>query len=320
MTIAGSTNKEISNRFYNKGSAAWSGAGVIVLNENAVFTNSSSGVFDIQNDAPILVSQGDAYLINNGELRKTGGQTTIIQSRFTNEGLFLVQSGEIDFKTSYIQNAGETRMAGGILTNVGQSLQFFGGRLTGVGTVNSGVANGGAVEPGLGLGELDITGGFLQVVAGSVNIELGGAGIGQFDVLNIAGHADLGGNLNIILVNDFIPARTDTFAIMTYGSHQDQFAQTSAPILPGGWTMVPNYQPGGVILQVVPLSAQWVDFAYGGTELGTFDEPYGSMATAVAAVNPGDKLVIKTGVSNETPTISKAVTLESFGGSVVIGR
>jgi hypothetical protein len=63
----------------------------------------------------------------------------------------------------------------------------------------------------------------------------------------------------------------------------------------------------------------WVDFDYSGTETGTFDQPFNTLSEAVDAALVGDTIFIKHGSSLETITISKEVTLKSFGGSAVIG-
>jgi len=64
----------------------------------------------------------------------------------------------------------------------------------------------------------------------------------------------------------------------------------------------------------------WVDFNYVGTENGTFDQPYNTLAEAIAAANPGDTICIKPGSSPETITITKAVTLRACGGPVTVGK
>jgi hypothetical protein len=64
----------------------------------------------------------------------------------------------------------------------------------------------------------------------------------------------------------------------------------------------------------------WVDFAYGGTEHGLFTQPYNTLAEGISAVPSGGQLCIKAGSTNETATITKAMTIHSYGGVVVIGQ
>jgi hypothetical protein len=63
----------------------------------------------------------------------------------------------------------------------------------------------------------------------------------------------------------------------------------------------------------------WVDFNYPFPGLGTFDAPYQTLAAGVNAVAWGGALRIKAGSRNETATISKAMTIEAYGGPVKIG-
>ena len=63
----------------------------------------------------------------------------------------------------------------------------------------------------------------------------------------------------------------------------------------------------------------WVDFAYVGTENGTFDQPYNTLAEAVTAASSGETICIKPSSSDENITITKAMTLRASGGTAIIG-
>jgi hypothetical protein len=59
----------------------------------------------------------------------------------------------------------------------------------------------------------------------SLNIEIGGSpSSAQYDKLEIIGSATLDGNLNISLVNNFVPALGDTFKVLTYSSYTGNFS------------------------------------------------------------------------------------------------
>lgn len=64
----------------------------------------------------------------------------------------------------------------------------------------------------------------------------------------------------------------------------------------------------------------WVEFAHGGAEHGTFTLPYNTLAEGVTAVPTGGHIRIKAGASAVTPTITKAMTIHAYGGSVTIER
>jgi M6 family metalloprotease-like protein len=64
----------------------------------------------------------------------------------------------------------------------------------------------------------------------------------------------------------------------------------------------------------------WVDFAYSGTELGTFSKPFNTLAEAVTAARAGCSIYIKAGSSSERFRISKQLNIKSYGGAATIGR
>ena len=64
----------------------------------------------------------------------------------------------------------------------------------------------------------------------------------------------------------------------------------------------------------------WVDFAWAGVEVGTFDKPFDTLTEGVDAVSDGGTIHIRGGQSAETPIIEKAVRLEAFDGTAVIGK
>jgi M6 family metalloprotease-like protein len=66
-------------------------------------------------------------------------------------------------------------------------------------------------------------------------------------------------------------------------------------------------------------SETWVDFAYAGIELGTFDEPFNSVAEGVAGASRGGTVTIKAGSNPEIITITNRVQLRAYGGQVRLG-
>ena len=68
-------------------------------------------------------------------------------------------------------------------------------------------------------------------------------------------------------------------------------------------------------------AAVWVDFSYGGPiQNGQFATPYFSLAQAIAAVPSGGIILVKGGgYTLELPTITKAMTITTVGGSVNVG-
>jgi hypothetical protein len=67
-------------------------------------------------------------------------------------------------------------------------------------------------------------------------------------------------------------------------------------------------------------SVIWVDFTHTGTECGSLNQPYNSLAEGIAAAPSGGFLRIKPSQSAERPTISKRLTLEAPSGTATIGQ
>ncbi len=65
----------------------------------------------------------------------------------------------------------------------------------------------------------------------------------------------------------------------------------------------------------------WVDFNFGGLlELGSFNNPYDSLAEGVNAVADNGTVKIKAGLVNETATLTRRMRIEAVGGPVTIGQ
>jgi len=64
----------------------------------------------------------------------------------------------------------------------------------------------------------------------------------------------------------------------------------------------------------------WVNFAWGGFEIGSFFAPYNTLSEAVNAVPNGGTIAIRAGSTSATLTINKPVTIVSWKGAAVIGQ
>src|SRR5262249_51447751 len=114
------------------------------------------------------------------------------------------------------------------------TVSIQGGSLSGSGTVNGNVTNGGLVSPGGDgvVGILTINGNYTQTGAGSLNIDLDGTTQGTtYDWLKISGAASLDGTLTVSLLDSFSPQLNDSFKILTFGSRSGDFATENFPDL-----------------------------------------------------------------------------------------
>src|SRR5262249_37640108 len=147
--------------------------------------------------------------------------------------------GGTTFTTSgaYTQPTGLTSLQGGTLSADG-GVNLQGGVINGWGIIRGDVVNSGEIDlGGAGVtGILFIQGNYTQTGAGVLNLKIGGAGEGDYDQLQITGQAVLeeGAALDVSLVNDFIPAIDDSFAVVSFDTLEGQFTILNLPEFTGG--------------------------------------------------------------------------------------
>ncbi|HND52688.1 MAG TPA: hypothetical protein PLV92_09840, partial [Pirellulaceae bacterium] len=94
----------------------------------------------------------------------------------------------------------------------------------------------------------------------SLVVELGGTAPGHsatndsdgFDQINVSGHAQLAGSLQIALVNDFTPSPGDVFDVLNYGAADGRF-ETFAGLSYSGGVLLPLQTPSKLALIATPL-------------------------------------------------------------------
>jgi len=126
--------------------------------------------------------------------------------------------------------------------------------LAGTGAVHGNVTNNifGTVSPGDAPGTLTVNT-YTQGPNGTLLIEIAGPNTGQFSVLDVLGKANLGGVLEPVLQNGFIPTIGESFAFMAYSGLTGAFFGIQDPSFDNGlehWTV--SYQPTFAILTVEP--------------------------------------------------------------------
>jgi hypothetical protein len=138
--------------------------------------------------------------------------------------------------------------------------------LSGAGTLNANLANGGAVVPGASPGTLTIAGGnnYQQAATGTLLLELGGTSAGtQYSQLAVAGAASLAGGLKLCLINGFIPQPGDTFQVLTCAARVGTFSGISGP-QPAGTVWIPQYTGTNVTLTLASQVSLTVPSLAGG--------------------------------------------------------
>ncbi|MFG0253363.1 MAG: hypothetical protein ACF8NJ_10875 [Phycisphaerales bacterium JB038] len=182
-----------------------------VINEGTIRADS-----DV--DALIIDPPSDAIGFDNrGLLEATGtAGLTINAGPFTTSGLVTIDAvSALTRNGDIVQTEGSTTVDGTLSVSNGAFL-LQGGTLTGEGAITGNVDNtGGDIAPGGSVGTLSLTGDLAQSETGALVIELGGFYDGEYDVLEITGDADLGGYLELLPVNGFVPTVGDSFTILT---------------------------------------------------------------------------------------------------------
>ncbi len=167
------------------------------------------------------------------------------------------------------------------VVNAQPSVNLEGGTLTGSGVINGNVANSAAVSPGgvANAGTLSVTGSYTQTSGGSLNVAVGGLTAGsQYDQLNVAGTATLGGTLNASLINGFVPPSGQVFNVLTFASSSGAFSTFNSPQSNGTTVFVEVPTPTSVNLQTALTTTVTVT-----DPSGTYNgSPFTASATASA--------------------------------------
>jgi hypothetical protein len=229
----------------NDSTFTWSD-GTINFNQNRLFLtlpgsasilNSPNASFIIDGDTTNLISVADlagtgatSLFTNAGTVLKSGSSaraSTRIFVPFINSGVVEIQTGHLNFLTTYTQTAGETRLNGGTFLSA-NDVTISGGVLTGGGLIdlnNAGtdtlIVGRATLSPGTisnPYNTLTIEGNLRSSGNATLQFDIGGPS--QVDRLAILNAADFvsGDRINISLAPGYVPNIGDRFQILTFGS------------------------------------------------------------------------------------------------------
>jgi hypothetical protein len=206
-------------------------SGAISLDSTAGY-NSTLGV----TSGTLLNAAGGRLSVKPG-----AGGARILSLQLDNRGaLTLETSASLGKSGADHRNTGLLSVVAGTTTLVGHTfVNDPDGLIQGNGTLNvSGLTftNSGTIAPGLSPGLLSMTGTYNQSATGILKIEIGGPSAGtNYDRLAVAGTANLGGLLDLSLVNGFVPGSSDVFTVLTASRVNGFFANAPGTItFPGG--------------------------------------------------------------------------------------
>lgn len=131
------------------------------------------------------------------------------------------------------QSGGVTNLGGGTL--VAPNLNMQGGLLAGNGSITGNLFNGGVVAPGFSAGGISVSGDYTQGATGTLQMQIGGTKPGtDFAQLSVGDTAQLDGTLAVSLINGFVPAAGDSFALLPYIHHSGDFSNKTGLQFTGG--------------------------------------------------------------------------------------
>lgn len=163
------------------------------------------------------------------------------------------------FGITHIDLGGELSLVGAQTRLDAQQVNITQGTLRGDGTVivGSGPITGvvrniaGRIEPGNGVGSLEIAGDFANLSGATLAIELAGTAPEDFDLLDIGRLAFLDGTLEVSLLAGYTPSVGDMFTILnTADGVTGEFAHL---VTPGGFQWGVDYLANSVVLKVLGL-------------------------------------------------------------------
>ena len=170
---------------------------------------------------------------NSGSLAFSGGFNDVLGD-ITNlpGGLITVSGAATVIFNEDVANGGTiTVSASGALA----STAVFFGELSGNGIAGSGtVFIEGDMRPGFSPGTMRFGGDVSYGPLARLHLEIGGAGEGQYDRLDVAGSATLGGILVIELIDGYVPQAGSTFHLLESGGNTGAFTSVVLPVLPEG--------------------------------------------------------------------------------------
>lgn len=139
----------------------------------------------------------------SGNVTKTGLGTVLLTGNADHSGGTIVSAGTLLVNGSH---------ASAVTVSTGATLGGN-GTISGLATLNSSAT----LSPGNSLGNLNFNGGLVLQAGSSVNMEINGATVGQFDTINVtSGSLAYGGTLNLVF--GYTPTVNSTYTLFTGAS------------------------------------------------------------------------------------------------------
>jgi hypothetical protein len=204
------------------------------------------GVLDMQS-IPAATATVLGGLTLNGVLALTGPGATLDfgSGGFSNAGIVVIGKGAIVSvgTADYTQSGGATAVDG---TLEAANVDLDGGVLRGAGTIQANVVNAALIVPGDPFGTLTVQGSYTQTATGVLLIPI--AGPSQYGQLAVTGSATLDGTLQVTLLDNYVPAVSASFPILTFADYSGGFATEVGLALPHHRSLKPVWDSNDLTL------------------------------------------------------------------------
>ena len=219
------------------------------LEDNATIRVEQLGEYDLIGNGSLTTDPASGAVIENfGVFNKTAGDgETLISVPFVNSGTIRAKSGTMRFTGDLTQLAGQIIVDGGQIITTG-AFDIQGGDVRGNGTITGNLTNfAGKIHTGAFPGSLILDGDYTQNAQAALAVTLRQSMIDdpefvpenpddpipqirilESDTFNVTGDATLDGNIEITLLDDYVPRPDDVFTIMTYQSYSGKLTPLKA--------------------------------------------------------------------------------------------
>ncbi len=232
----GTTNVNIGGRLFN------TPTGTVLLTDGMTVFNAGSVV----NQGTLSLGWGNTFNVTGGP---HAGASAL--SGFTNTGIVNIGPySTLNVVGNYTQIAGQTNLyETGTLQVQGRGMAVFAGGsvYSELGTISAPVFSNAAMT----FYQLSILGNYTQGPNGSLAFDIFGTEPGEYDQLNISGHAQLNGLMTVDLIHGFLPQIGNTFDIMNFASESGTFSMVLGLPINGEEHFVLEYNPTDLTLDVV---------------------------------------------------------------------
>ena len=221
-----------------------------------------------------MLISGGAGLTNNGNIALSGGLTDVFgdvnnATGSATKGVTISGNAGVTFWDDVTNGAGSL-----FKVSSGSSATFFGsfggGGISGGGQVNFEAD----VTPGFSPAAVTFGGNLTFESTSTLHIDLGGTTPGNapnnHDQVNVVGTAALGGTLDLVPFNGFVPVSGDKFVVMTYASAGGTFSTVTGTSPAPGLTYTAVYSPTNLtILTTTTGEKTWGVDADGNASVGS---------------------------------------------------